>query len=58
MHTLFWILAFVGVAFIYPIPALGNKFAVKKNINAGLKLFGVILAIVSLLVLYRTGGFN
>ncbi len=58
MHTFLWILAFIGVALIYPIPYIGEKFGLSKNINAFLKLLGVMIAVISLLALYQTGGFN
>ncbi len=58
MHIALWILAFVGVALIYVVPFLGTKLNFPTQLNFILKLVGVIIAIFSLVVLYRTGGFN
>ncbi|MBQ3053909.1 MAG: hypothetical protein IJC89_03285 [Clostridia bacterium] len=58
MQILLWILAFIGVALIYVVPSLGGKFGINDNISTILKIAGVLLAIVSLLALYKTGGFN
>ena len=58
MHTILWILSFVGVALIYFLPYIGGKLGWSANTNASLKLSGVILAIICLIALYRTGGFN
>ncbi len=58
MHTVMWILAFVGVALIYVFPYIGKKFNFSDNLIASLKLIGVILSGLALVVLYRTNGFN
>lgn len=58
MHTVMWILAFIGVALIYIVPYIGKKFKFSNNLTASLKLIGVILAALALVVLYRTNGFN
>lgn len=58
MHIILWILAFIGVALIYLVPYVGGKFGLNSSISTAIKLAGVILAVIALLVLYRTGGFN
>lgn len=58
MLIFFWFLAFVGVALIYPIPYIGEKLNFPQNANAALKLFGIVLAVIALLVLNKIGGFN
>ena len=58
MLIFLWILAFVGVALIYPVPYICEKAGLSQNTNAVLKLLGVIIAVIGLLALYRIGGFN
>lgn len=58
MQTFLWILAFIGVALIYPVPIITGKLGVSNNINAALKLAGIVLAVISLIILNNIGAFN
>ncbi len=50
-----WILAFAGVALIYPVPYFIEKKGVAGNVNTAMKITGIVLALVSLAVLKFTG---
>ena len=58
MHTLFWILAFIGVALIYLVPYVGGKSGMSDKVSFAFKVFGVVLAVLSLLALYLSDGFR
>ena len=58
MLIFLWLLAFAGVALIYLVPYIGGKVGLSQNLNAGLKLLGIIISVVSLLMLNHIGGFN
>lgn len=58
MLIFFWILAFVGVALIYPVPYFGEKAGLSQNTIAFFKVVGVLVALISLLALHLNGGFN
>ncbi len=58
MHMAMWILAFIGVALIYLVPYIGKKLNFSNNLVASLKLAGVIVAVIALIVLAKTNGFN
>jgi len=58
MQIFLWILAFIGILLIYPVPLIASKLGASDKVNIGLKVAGICFAAISLIALNALGAFK